>query len=197
MIEIQINKNHLDGFYTVTSFPRHAVIKQKLLHLISEQDAPCEKNNDVYYNDAINKYDFNRCLDWDRGWVREFIPEIKPFTDVVCQTLGYQYCSLVSMWFQQYVTGDTHGWHIHDSNFSCVYFLELPDASSATELINPFNQNDRIVPSVKEGDVIMFPSFVLHRSPMITEGRKTSIAFNINVELVRQDIINNLRKYND
>jgi len=32
---------------------------------------------------------------------------------------------------------------------------------------------------------------------MITEGRKTSIAFNINVELIRADIINNLRKYND
>ena len=192
MIELQINKNHLDCFYTVTAFPHHEVMKEKLLQLISKQDAPCET-----ITDSINKYDFNRCFDWDREWVKQFTPEIKPFIDTICESLGYQYCTLVSMWFQQYVTGDTHGWHIHDSNFSCVYFLELPDASTATELINPFNQNDRIIPSVKEGDVLIFPSFVLHRSPMVTQGRKTSIAFNINVEMIRQDIINNLRKYND
>ena len=197
MIELQIHKKHLDGFYTVTAFPHHEQMKENLLKLIAEQDAPCEKNASVYYNDAINKYDFNRCLDGDREWVKEFAPAVKPFMDTICESLGYQHCSLISMWFQQYVTGDTHGWHIHDSNFSCVYFLELPDAATATELINPFNQNDRIIPSVKEGDVLIFPSFVLHRSPMVTQGRKTSIAFNINVEMIRQDIINNLRKYND
>jgi hypothetical protein len=197
MIELQVDKNPLYGFYTITAFPHHEQMKENLLKLISEQDAPCERNNNVYYNDAINKYDFNRCFDWDREWVKEFAPVAKSVTDTICESLGYQYCSLVSMWFQQYVSGDTHGWHVHDSNFSCVYFLELPDNTRATELINPFCQSNRILPEVKEGDILMFPSFVLHRSPMIKQGRKTSIAFNINVELVRQDIIDDLRKYND
>lgn len=193
---LHINKIQLDSFYTITSFPQHAEMKIRLLDLIKHYEAPCESNNGEYYTDVINKYDFDNCTDWDRQWVKEFGPVAQEFSNTICESLGYQHCSIVSMWFQQYTSGDTHGWHIHDSNFSCVYFLELPDTSSATELINPFNQNDLITPAVKEGDVVMFPSFVIHRSPLLKQGRKTSIAFNINVELIDQDIVNNLRRYN-
>jgi hypothetical protein len=194
---LHINKIQLDSFYTITAFPQHAEMKSRLLDLIEQYEAPCESNAGEYYTDIISKYDFDNCTDWNRQWVREFGPVAQEFSNTICESLGYQYCSIVSMWFQQYASGDTHGWHIHDSNFSCVYFLELPENSSATELINPFNQSDLITPAVKEGDVVMFPSFVMHRSPLLKQGRKTSIAFNINAELIRQDIINNLRKYND
>lgn len=194
---LHINKIQLDSFYIIASFPQHAEMKSRLLDLIEQYEAPCESNTGEYYTDVISKYDFDNCTDWDRQWVKEFGPVAQEFSNTICESLGYQYCSIVSMWFQQYTSGDTHGWHIHDSNFSCVYFLELPDTASGTELINPFNQTTMIKPALKEGDVIMFPSFVMHRSPLLKQGKKTSIAFNINAELIRQDVINNLRKYND
>ena len=43
------------------------------------------------------------------------------------------------MWYQQYLNGDTHGWHIHGQHFTGVYYLEFPDGCSKTEVCSPFN----------------------------------------------------------
>lgn len=193
MIEIKTNKIKLDAFYTIASYPFHSEIKDDLLHLISEQPSTSVKQVDSYYKDIISKYDFDQCNDWSRPWVNYFAPRIKPFCDATINSIGYKQCSITSMWFQQYSVGNTHGWHVHDATFSCVYFLEMSD-NCGTELINPFNQNDKLVLDVKEGDLLMIPSFVIHRSP-VNKNRKTSLAFNIVVDVINDDIINNLRKY--
>ena len=59
-------------------------------------------------------------------------------------------------------------------NFSNVYYLECPD-SYVTEF-KDFNIE------CKEGDILSFPAFLPHRSPIIDkEERKTVIAFNTNI----------------
>ena len=53
--------------------------------------------------------------------------------------LGYEHYVIDAIWYQQYLEGDTHGWHTHGKTYSGVYYLEFPDESSRTELYSPFN----------------------------------------------------------
>ena len=72
-----------------------------------------------------------------------------------------------NMWFHEYHQGDSFEWHTHKgSHYTCVYFIELPDGAG-TELMG--HEVD-----VKEGDMIMFPSIIPHRSPPLfgTEVKK-------------------------
>lgn len=83
-------------------------------------------------------------------------------------------------WFQQYETGDYHGWHRHaNSMFNCVYFVELPTPQAATKF--KFNGEEFTVP-VSEGDLLVFPSYLLHQSAPSSEGRKTVVAINISLD---------------
>jgi len=84
-------------------------------------------------------------------------------------------------WFQQYYKNDRHDWHFHGySNISCVYFVELSNYKESTQF---FYKNKLYQMKVKEGDILVFPSFIPHRSPIIkTENhRKTIISFNVNI----------------
>ena len=86
------------------------------------------------------------------------------------------------MWFQQYANGSQHGWHIHGDHMTAVYYLDLPKDSPKTEWINPMdntvNQFD-----VEEGDIIIFPSWIVHRAPINeSNNMKTIISWNFNLD---------------
>ena len=99
--------------------------------------------------------------------------------------LGYQSAIIDEFWFQQYVTGNEHGWHTHGSNFTGVYYLELDESSPKTEIIEPSRQDKKIVMDVHEGDVLMFPSYTIHRAPTImNDVRKTIVSFNFVLDLI-------------
>jgi hypothetical protein len=62
-----------------------------------------------------------------------------------------------------------------------------------TELIDPFKVNKKIIPDVKEGDIIIFPSYVIHRAPIIDNNiRKTIISCNLDFVDPHPDILSNL-----
>ena len=95
--------------------------------------------------------------------------------------LGYVEYAIDELWFQQYVQGGYHGWHAHGSSFTAVYYLELNADAPRTELVEPYMQGKKIVADVQEGDLLLFPSFVIHRAPkIVSDTRKTIISFNIN-----------------
>lgn len=123
-------------------------------------------------------------------------PSIDNHLSRVALFLGYQSHEIRELWFQQYLNNDTHGWHIHGSNFTAIYYIELNEASPLTELICPFSLNKKIVPNIKEGDILIFPSYVIHRAPRINNNiRKTIISFNLNflnIDPLVVDKINNL-----
>jgi predicted 2-oxoglutarate/Fe(II)-dependent dioxygenase YbiX len=97
------------------------------------------------------------------------------------------------MWYQQYIQNDTHTWHIHGENYTGVYYLELPKDSPKTELIDQLDLNKKISIEAIEGDVIIFPSFIIHRSPKITNNlKKTIISFNLNFTKVKESIFSKL-----
>ena len=78
-----------------------------------------------------------------------------------------------------------------NSNISISYFLELPDSKYSTEFIDT-ETNSIFQSNVEEGDVIIFPSHIIHRSPLITDSnvRKTTIAINLNLGDVNTNLIN-------
>jgi hypothetical protein len=79
-------------------------------------------------------------------------------------------------WFQQYEKGDFHGWHTHPGcNLSGIYYIELPDSNMATQF-KTFSTD------IKEGEIIIFPSYLKHSSPLFNEGRKTILSFNLSLE---------------
>ena len=83
----------------------------------------------------------------------------------------------MELWFQQYLEGDTHGWHIHGDHFTGVYYLEFPEGCSQTEIVSPYNLTIKKI-DVVEGDFIVFPSHYIHRGLPNTKKRKTIISYN-------------------
>lgn len=80
-------------------------------------------------------------------------------------------------WFQQYTEFSEHSWHNHPNcHYSNVYYLELPDTDYVTELLDVNNKPIKL--NAKEGDIITFPSHLLHRSKPNGNKRKTIISYN-------------------
>jgi len=100
----------------------------------------------------------------------------------ICEKYWVTNFSISSFWFQQYYVGDSHGWHLHgNSTISMSYFLELDDQKHSTEFVD-IEKKKTFQLNVSEGDVIIFPSHIIHRSPIIkSDSRKTTIAINLNL----------------
>ena len=82
-------------------------------------------------------------------------------------------------WFQQYKKNSEHTWHNHNqTNFSNVYYLEMPEKYMQTEFYNILNKKI-ITFNLEEGDLLTFPAHMMHRSKKIKNSkRKTIISFN-------------------
>tara|TARA_B100001094_G_scaffold199624_1_gene193697 strand:- start:40 stop:582 length:543 start_codon:yes stop_codon:yes gene_type:complete len=100
----------------------------------------------------------------------------------ICQKYGVTNFYTSGCWFQQYHNNDSHGWHLHGKNtVSMSYLLELDDSKHSTEFVD-IEKKKTFQLNVSEGDVIIFPSHIIHRSPIITsDGRKTTIAINLDL----------------
>lgn len=167
----------------------HKETKAELLSLIDEANFHTEYNKNNYYNDSISKLDWNSNLDFDREWVKLINPYLKDKFNYFAKKLNYQSAFIKSIWFQQYVHNDYHGWHTHGDNYTGVYYLEFPEGSPKTELVDQKNIHRKITIDAKEGDIVIFPSFIIHRAPKVKNvGRKTIISFNIEFNCVNPDI---------
>lgn len=80
-------------------------------------------------------------------------------------------------WFKQYGKNGQHKWHNHaNTQFTNIYFLELPDTKYKTEICG---LNGKIIEyEAKEGQILTMPSFLLHRSKPNGAKRKTIISFD-------------------
>tara|TARA_R100001086_G_scaffold229483_1_gene149387 strand:+ start:2310 stop:2897 length:588 start_codon:yes stop_codon:yes gene_type:complete len=182
------------------SFAYHKELKPKLLKLINQAKKDKEAlGNDykllskAYSKDKITT-DWSQSEDMNRPWAKLISPFLKKHFNNCAFQLNYQHSQIRSLWFQQYEKGDTHGWHIHGNNYTGVYYLELPRGAPSTELINQFSQNKKIMIGATEGEIIIFPSFIVHRSPkMIKDVRKTIISFNIDFVLIQPSLLDKFK----
>jgi uncharacterized protein (TIGR02466 family) len=106
--------------------------------------------------------------------------------------------SMKEMWVNVMETGGFQSIHSHANSFiSGVVYLTKPHPTSrivftkglgGTEFVfNNFNKNAKIgpfngakwfLPEVSPGDLILFPSYLLHEVPLNQGGQRVSIAFN-------------------
>ena len=182
-------------------FKPHKELKPKLLKLLQHT----KLDNEVLggsYKPLSQKYskdklttDWSQSENFSRPWAQLLYPFLKDHFNYCAVKLNYQTFKIHNLWFQQYKKGDTHGWHIHGNNYTGVYYLELPEKSTKTELINQFSQNEKITIDAIEGQIVIFPSFIIHRSPRIIEYvRKTIISFNIDFLLVQTSLLEKFSK---
>ena len=168
----------------------HKKIKKDILKLINNYKADSFKNKDIYNDDLIKKLDWNNAREWERPWVKVLLPFIKDHFIKCAKKLNFEDYFLRALWFQQYAENGMHGWHIHEQNYTGVYYLELPQSAPLTELIDPTDIKNKFKIKAKEGDIVIFPSFVIHRSGrMQTKDRKTIVSFNLEFKDVSRKLL--------
>lgn len=166
--------NHIHIFHV----EEHNHYKPLLLNSLEKMKA----DNNIQLNEKGYYYDFN-IPKTPRTYDKLMNNLLLPFIENIEELYGLKYSPPSQFWFQQYLQSSDFGWHQHSGHWAMVYYLELPEMSESTEFLN-YGQLD-----VKEGDIIFFPTFLVHRSPVIKSNlRKTIIATNCNF-LVDRELI--------
>ncbi len=173
-----VSIHKLDSFYATMPFKDHDLVKDKLLELIAQSEYTSPKIEEAEVN--ITKTDWNIASDMSREWLNYIAQPLLEELAVLYRAVGFDGLKITEIWFQQYLTGSEHGWHSHSGNFTNVYYLELPEGTPPTLLVNPYDKTQIIEVEAKEGDLLMFPSYVLHKAPINkSDKRKTILSYNI------------------
>lgn len=164
--------------FFVKKFEKHIEIKEKLLSLIDEQQATTVNESDL--SERISRTDWKIDSNEQRPYWSFLQPNLAEHVQEIYKTLEYTEIQFGNHWFQQYYTTDMHGWHRHaNCSWANVYYIELSPDAPATHLKDPIT-GDIYHVDAKEGDILTFPSFILHCSPPNeSQNRKTVVAFNI------------------
>tara|TARA_Y100000004_G_scaffold11023_1_gene11980 strand:+ start:238 stop:786 length:549 start_codon:yes stop_codon:yes gene_type:complete len=171
----------------IIRFPvsEHKDFKNDFLREI--ENSPGEKRVNGL-GELISETDYQNCDDLSREYVKLFFDVFNPYIRKLIDTVNSNSLDVKHIWYQKYIKNDIHTWHVHaDCMFAGVYFLDMPNSKSKTELYDIYNK--KIIDyQAKEGDLIIFPSFIPHRSNY-TPSRKTVISFNINYDTVNLERI--------
>lgn len=92
--------------------------------------------------------------------------------------------NITHMWYHQSGFNQGITWHNHwpGCHWSGLYFVKVPD-QKYTQFFDPTTKQV-IIPAVKDGDMIIFPSWMLHRAPILDKvnmGLKTIISWNMDI----------------
>lgn len=159
----------------VNTVRNHSEHKPVLLNLIDN----FKKNNNTRYENINSDWNFPNNI--NRKYRDYFYDNVIEETMLnIGDSLGFNTkfnWNISNSWFQQYKENEKHDWHNHpDTHFSNCYFLELPDDTYKTQILD---SNGNIVEyKAKEGDVLTMSAWMKHRSPSNGKERKTVIAFN-------------------
>lgn len=181
-----IQKHKLDSFYAIMPASFHQTVKDELLNKISTSEYKSPKIESAEVN--ITKTDWHNANNMQRSWVQFLAPFLLNDLASLYKEVGFDSLEVKEIWFQQYLNGSEHGWHTHSSNFTNVYYLEMPKGTPPTKLASPYNRNEIISINAKEGDLLVFPSYVLHKAPVNeSDKRKTIVSYNIDA-MVSDDL---------
>ncbi|MDB4343038.1 2OG-Fe(II) oxygenase family protein [bacterium] len=139
--------------------------------------------------DNISNTDWKDNGNKDREWIHYFKDNV--FNQIQNHLLDDRLATKVTIhniWFQQYEQNDYHGWHTHtNTQFTNVYYVELPDVSMKTEILGEEDIE------IREGDILSFPAYMFHRSKENkSTQRKTVISFNTSFDRLNIDILNKM-----
>jgi len=166
--------------YFIVPLTEHREIKETLLKIINEDEiqGKIDTGQNIYKTDYFAQ-------EKTRLYYKIIMPlidkSLRKFSDII------EYDKLDSnpsvIWYQQYNKLHYHSWHHHgNSRWSIVYYVELADDSPGTQFKDCITSK-YISPNVKEGDLLIFPSWMLHRSPPnLSQKRKTIISCNFSIK---------------
>lgn len=173
-----ISKDSLPDHVHIFSVEDHDYWKPRLLEAIERMKI----DNNIQLNEKGYYYDFN-IPDVKRTYDSLIDNIILPHVSELQELYGLKKPKKSQSWFQQYIQGSDFGWHQHNGHWAMVYYIELPEKNESTEFLN-YGHFD-----VKEGDILFFPTFLVHRSPKIKSNlRKTIISTNLNFTVNREFI---------
>tara|TARA_R110000751_G_scaffold6768_1_gene28612 strand:- start:782 stop:1291 length:510 start_codon:yes stop_codon:yes gene_type:complete len=149
--------------------PEHFKHKSILLDLINKMP-----DKSLHH---ISKTDWSLPTNFERKYLEYFYSNIaRNIMDQQKKYFKAKEWDITNTWFQQYEKSSFHAYHSHDrSNFTNVYFIELPDPQFKTSIKIGEKEYDY---EVKEGQIITFPAHLLHCSKSNGNLRKTVISFN-------------------
>ena len=176
-----MKKIQIDDCICHSKIKEHLEIRDSILSEIEKSSDGDLEKKDSFYTDSISKLDWNISDKFNRPWLEIFLPVFTKNLQEVIANLGYFRAVVNDVWYQQYLEGDTHGWHIHDDHFTGVYYLEFPEGCSQTEVVSPYDMK-AVKINATEGDFIVFPSHYIHRGLPNTKKRKTIISYNFSID---------------
>jgi len=132
--------------------------------------------------DTLSHTDWDLPEKMEREYKDYFINNIfQAYAKNFCNNFKNGSVKLTGLWFQVYGLNDSHEPHTHPGcHFTNVFFLQLPDKDLKTQIQLPGDEKLDI--NVTEGDILTFPAFYWHRSPINKSGKeKIIISFNIDI----------------
>ena len=171
--------------------------KSRLLKLI-DFSADDVKEFDYFQQDYECDTDYYKYAT-SRPYIDEFVDILQTDLDKIV----YDYTEILSdryrgdcpfhsvdkwqLWSQRYVKGQFHGAHNHGlMNVSCVLYVEFDSEEHFPTTFYSPNPNsfygtiDKIAPPINEGEILTFPSVLLHESPVSKSNKqRTIMSFNI------------------
>jgi len=191
-----IEKFNINTTLIKYKFSNHLNIKNKLINLINQQKAEKINTKDLYYNDNISLTDWAESSNFTIEWKKYFIVYFNEVLKQITHTLGYDTFEICNLWFQKYNKNGYHNWHIHGCNYTGVYYLNLPKGSSGTKLLDDYNLKTVFSIEAKEGDMIFFPSHIIHKGDIqLIDQTKIIISYNINFFNIKKEILDYLKNY--
>lgn len=170
--------------FCISPLENHETLKPRILfEILTQQNA--SPVIDPHDDTNITRCDWQgHSKDRERPWVKTLMPHLTSHLSKWTELAGFKSFLIRELWFQQYGIDSGHDWHIHGCNWTGVYFLDLPDPTLKTQFKDPMNTGIINEFNVKEGDILIFPSFVIHKAPKNNNVRiKTIISWNMDIEL--------------
>lgn len=187
-------KTKINSVLLKTKLKYHSQIKNNLINLINNQKAESVQTKDNHFDDNISLTDWSTGGDFNLPWKKYFLPYFEETLIEMAKKLGFDKLKLIHLWFQKYDQGGYHNWHIHGYNYSGVYYLNLPKGSSTTKLLDSYDLKSITDINAEEGDIIFFPSHVIHKGDKQTiDKTKIIISWNIELDTIKKDLLNYLK----
>ena len=146
-------------------------------------------NSDAYEMDhlGINLQTPVKYISSSAQYEPVFLSMISPYLKQFLKRADYKFTEVSRVWTQRYSKGDYHAPHDHGpEGFACVFYAQLdPEIHLPTEFIQPWiphtgNRDMESPDNVVEGDLVIFPSNLMHMAPPhMSDKYRTIISFNL------------------
>ena len=182
---MEIDKIPINFFCLKKQLKEHKEIKKDLIKKINKTPS----GQDVDSWTKIDKVDWFDCENFEREWVIFLKPYLQKLFIEFANEINVTECNIKKIWFQEYHKDGEHSWHVHDSNYTGVYYLNHDSSVQNTNYYDQYNDEIKSF-NVKEGDVVIFPSFLLHKAlPNTSSKKRLIVSFNLDFDGISNQFI--------